>query len=209
MPDDCFQCRAEAAIGKTAGFRSAPAARRARATFEILGVPNPELRSVVGAHRVRPALRVEDRCGTFGGPFSILLQDVGGAWLLDERAAEPPAWPGSALGLHRRSQLVIYSRQINSSPTNDRLSPWRRVVSDEMPETVTAQIGRNIMMRRTSLGMLQGELAQKAGMSQAHLSNIEQGKRSLTVEVLAVFASVLDCEMADLLPASRAGKRAA
>jgi transcriptional regulator with XRE-family HTH domain len=98
---------------------------------------------------------------------------------------------------------------MNSFPTNDRRPLWRRVVSDEIPETVTAQIGRNILLRRTALGMLQGELAQQAGMSQAHLSNIEQGKRSLTVEVLAVFANVLDCEMADLLPASRAGKRAA
>lgn len=81
-------------------------------------------------------------------------------------------------------------------------------MSDEMPETVTAQIGRIIMLRRTALGMLQGELAEKMGMSQAHLSNIEKGKRSLTVEVMAAFASVLGCEMVDLLPPSRSGKRA-
>lgn len=82
-------------------------------------------------------------------------------------------------------------------------------MSDEMPETVTAQIGRNIMSRRTALGLLQGELAEKMGMSQAHLSNIEKGKRSLTVEVMAAFAGVLGCEMADLLPPARSGKRAA
>lgn len=82
-------------------------------------------------------------------------------------------------------------------------------MSDEMPETVTAQIGRIIVSRRAAMGMLQGELAQKMGMSQAHLSNIEKGKRSLTVEVLAAFAGVLGCEMADLLPPPRLGKRAA
>lgn len=81
-------------------------------------------------------------------------------------------------------------------------------MSDEMPETVTAQIGRNIMLRRTALGLLQGELAEKMGMSQAHLSNIEKGKRSLTVEVMAAFAGVLGCEMADLLPPARSRKRA-
>jgi len=93
--------------------------------------------------------------------------------------------------------------------TDNRLSPWRLNVSDEMPETVTAQIGRIIMLRRTAMGMLQGELAKKMGMSQAHLSNIEKGKRSLTVEVMAAFASVLGCEMAELLPPARSGKRPA
>ena len=92
---------------------------------------------------------------------------------------------------------------------DNRLSPWRLKVSDEMPETVTAQIGRIIMLRRAAMGMLQGELAEKMGMSQAHLSNLEKGKRSLTVEVMAAFAGVLGCEMADLLPPSRPGKRAA
>ena len=82
-------------------------------------------------------------------------------------------------------------------------------MSDEMPESVTAQIGRIIMSRRTALGLLQGELAEKMGMSQAHLSNIEKGKRSLSVEVMAAFAGVFGCEMADLLPPARSGKRAA
>ena len=147
--------------------------------------------------------------GSFHGPFSIVLQDGAARGFRTSGRRRGPAGPASAVGLHCRLRLGIYSRQMNSFPTNDRRPLWRRVVSDEIPETVTAQIGRNILLRRTALGMLQGELAQKAGMSQAHLSNIEQGKRSLTVEVLAVFANVLDCEMADLLPASRAGKRAA
>ena len=93
--------------------------------------------------------------------------------------------------------------------TDNQLSPWRLDVSDEMPETVTAQIGRIIMLRRTAMGMLQGELAKEMGMSQAHLSNIEKGKRSLTVEVMAAFASVLGCEMAELLPPARSRKRPA
>lgn len=82
-------------------------------------------------------------------------------------------------------------------------------MSDKIPETVTAKIGRNILLRRTSMKMLQGELAQKTGLSQAHLSNIEQGKRNLTVEVLAVIANALSCEMADLLPAPPSRKQAA
>lgn len=82
-------------------------------------------------------------------------------------------------------------------------------MSDDMHETVTAQIGRIIVLRRTAMGMLQGELAKKMGMSQAHLSNIELGKRNISVEVLAAFASVLGCEMAELLPPARSGKRPA
>ena len=70
MHDDRFQCRAEAAIGKTAGFRSAPAPSEARAQVKILGGAERGFRSVTGTRRVRPALLTEGRCGGFIGRFS-------------------------------------------------------------------------------------------------------------------------------------------
>jgi transcriptional regulator with XRE-family HTH domain len=46
-------------------------------------------------------------------------------------------------------------------------------------------------------------------LRQSHLSNIEQGKRNISVEVLAVIADALNCKMADLMPVPQGGKRAA
>ena len=77
------------------------------------------------------------------------------------------------------------------------------------PLTVTQQIGRQIVSHRTARGMLQGELAAKAGLRQSHLSNIEQGKRTISVEILAVIADALNCKMADLMPVHQGGTRAA
>lgn len=83
-----FKRGAAAAIRETAWFRSAPAACQARATFKILGVEQREFVGMTGLTRSwRPALVVECRCGDFVGTFSLLLQDLGEAYLLDERAA--------------------------------------------------------------------------------------------------------------------------
>ena len=76
-------------------------------------------------------------------------------------------------------------------------------------ETVTEQVGRRIMLRRTLLRIRQGELADKAGLSQSHLSNMEMGARSIDLEKLAAIARALKCRMADLLPESEGGQKAA
>lgn len=76
-------------------------------------------------------------------------------------------------------------------------------------ETVTEQVGRRIMLRRTLLRIRQGELADKAGLSQSHLSNMEMGVRSIDLEKLAAIARALKCRMADLLPESEGGQKAA
>ncbi|MBK8751673.1 MAG: helix-turn-helix transcriptional regulator [Candidatus Competibacteraceae bacterium] len=75
--------------------------------------------------------------------------------------------------------------------------------------TVTEQVGRQIMLRRTWLHMRQGELATQTGLSQSHLSNMEQGVRSIDVEKLAAIARALNCKMGDLLPEAEGGKQAA
>ncbi|HPE72931.1 MAG TPA: helix-turn-helix transcriptional regulator [Candidatus Competibacter sp.] len=76
-------------------------------------------------------------------------------------------------------------------------------------ETVTEQVGRRIMLRRTLLRIRQGELATKAGLSQSHLSNMEQGARSIDLEKLAAISRALNCKIADLLPESEGGQKAA
>jgi transcriptional regulator with XRE-family HTH domain len=62
------------------------------------------------------------------------------------------------------------------------------------------QVGYYIRVRRAVLEMSQGELAEKVGISQGFLSLLEQGKRSLDLDLLERIASALQCPINQLLP---------
>ena len=55
------------------------------------------------------------------------------------------------------------------------------------------QVGYHIRVRRAVLEMSQSELAEKVGISQGFLSLLEQGKRSLDLDLLEQIASALQC----------------
>lgn len=61
--------------------------------------------------------------------------------------------------------------------------------------------GVRIYEYRLSLGMSQAELAGRAGLAQANLSNIEKGKRDLTVSTLLRIASALEVKPSRLIDA--------
>ena len=48
--------------------------------------------------------------------------------------------------------------------------------------------------------MTQQELADKVGISQAHIARIEKNERGLDIDVLPLFAKALNCEPWELLP---------
>lgn len=58
-------------------------------------------------------------------------------------------------------------------------------------------IGDHIYLRRLEKGMTQAELAAKSRMPQSNLSNIEKGKRDMTVSTLRKIAAALDAEPRD------------
>lgn len=60
-------------------------------------------------------------------------------------------------------------------------------------------MGHRIRVRRVDLGLQQSELAEKLGITQAHLSYLEQGKRLINLELLEKIAQILKCSMSDLL----------
>ncbi len=60
-------------------------------------------------------------------------------------------------------------------------------------------MGHRIKVCRVDRELNQGELAERIGMKQAQLSEIERGIRSLRVEQLVAIAEALDCSAADLL----------
>jgi transcriptional regulator with XRE-family HTH domain len=79
------------------------------------------------------------------------------------------------------------------------------------PGTMSARVGANVKRYRTERGMSQERavaLLADIGlpMSDAALSRLETGQRSITVEHLAAFAELLDCAMSDLLEAPIEGR---
>jgi transcriptional regulator with XRE-family HTH domain len=62
-------------------------------------------------------------------------------------------------------------------------------------------IGEIIKRRRTALDMTQVELAEKAKITQAKISQIENGANdNVTIDVLRKLAKALNCVVVDLLP---------
>lgn len=67
-------------------------------------------------------------------------------------------------------------------------------------KVIRGKIGKKIRTRRMSIGMTRKAFAEELELSQASISNIENGKQSLTAEKLWCVALVLRCTPADLLP---------
>lgn len=60
-------------------------------------------------------------------------------------------------------------------------------------------IGKNIKLMRIKADMQQVELAQRLGISQSMLSQIERGTKACTMQMGAEIAEILGCKIGDLL----------
>ncbi len=60
-------------------------------------------------------------------------------------------------------------------------------------------IGENIKLLRTNNGIKQTELAEKVGISQAMLAQIERGTKTVTLPLGKLIAEVFSCSVDDLL----------
>ena len=65
-------------------------------------------------------------------------------------------------------------------------------------------IGDNIKKRREQLGRSQTDIAEQAGVTQAMMGYIEQGKRMPSLQTAAWIAEALDCSLDELV---NGGKR--
>ncbi|MGM9936306.1 MAG: helix-turn-helix domain-containing protein [Candidatus Ornithomonoglobus sp.] len=65
-------------------------------------------------------------------------------------------------------------------------------------ETVGVKLGKEIRKIRNSLGMSQEELAFKAGISAAHLGQIERAAKNPTVDTVAGIADALGVSLSEL-----------
>jgi len=71
-----------------------------------------------------------------------------------------------------------------------------------------ATIGRNIKRHRVSLGLTQGILADRMGLTQQMAQKWERGSVSFTLERLGDIAKALGCKPADLLAPESSRSRA-
>ena len=69
-----------------------------------------------------------------------------------------------------------------------------------------AEVGQRIRELRQKRGMLQEELARKAGLSPSALSNFEQGRRRTSLDWLKKISKSLDVKVSDLIPDSHTRK---
>lgn len=66
-------------------------------------------------------------------------------------------------------------------------------------------IGRRISVLRFELELSQSELAEKIGISQTHLSNIEHGRVQISLKLLVRVANVMQCSLDDFFGTSPLG----
>jgi transcriptional regulator with XRE-family HTH domain len=65
------------------------------------------------------------------------------------------------------------------------------------------QLGHRIKVRRVDCRLKQEELADRIGMKQGQLSQVERGLLGLSVSQLVAIARALDCQVTDLLEEER------
>jgi transcriptional regulator with XRE-family HTH domain len=71
-------------------------------------------------------------------------------------------------------------------------------------EKCLQNIGRNIRFLRATCQLSQQELAERIGISQTHLSNLEHNHSSVNLKMLLRIANVFDCQLEILLDSQAA-----
>ena len=64
---------------------------------------------------------------------------------------------------------------------------------------INSSVGANIRRIREEKGMMQVELAEKVGISQAMICQIERGTKNPSLQVSAEIAKVLHCDISDFM----------
>jgi transcriptional regulator with XRE-family HTH domain len=68
------------------------------------------------------------------------------------------------------------------------------------------ELGRAIRLRREALGVTQGQLGERIGLSRTSVTNIERGRQRLLIDQFCRLAEELGCERDDLLASALKGK---
>ncbi len=103
--------------------------------------------------------------------------------------------PGEAFSWIKREVFdhnwaLIRSRMIKDAWAKTAVSRWDRFHTQAIPSE-RFDIARQIRESRLSLGLNQKQFAQKMGVIQQYVSNIETGRENMTIDTLRKIAGVL------------------
>ena len=70
-------------------------------------------------------------------------------------------------------------------------------MGDEMISKNASLVGKRIKMMRLAKGLRQKYLAERLGISQANMSNIESGRCAVTIDHLIILREIFACSMND------------
>lgn len=69
---------------------------------------------------------------------------------------------------------------------------------DECSGRIRARLGYRIRLLREDRGLSQSDFAYRIGINRSYLSGVENGKRNLTVDILARMADILGITLSEL-----------
>jgi transcriptional regulator with XRE-family HTH domain len=72
-------------------------------------------------------------------------------------------------------------------------------MSDQLPKDIRARFGIAIRKRRNELTISQEDLAERAGLHRTYISDLERGKRNVSLENLEKLAKALNLSISDLM----------
>ena len=96
---------------------------------------------------------------------------------------------------------VASSRKGARTSKSDR----RETPSNEDP--LLRFVANQVVSARQKLGITQDQLAEKAGCAPLTVTNIESGRRNVTLKSLSLLATALEIDIRDLFPAAKSVSR--
>ena len=70
--------------------------------------------------------------------------------------------------------------------------------NDERSDRVRKKLGYKIRLLRESRGLSQGDLAYRIGINRSYLSEVENGHRNLTIDILTRLGDIMSITLSDL-----------
>ncbi len=72
-------------------------------------------------------------------------------------------------------------------------------MSDLLPKDIRVRFGVAVRMQRDELNISQEDFAERAGLHRTYISDLERGKRNVSLENIEKLAKALDLSMSDLM----------
>ena len=72
-------------------------------------------------------------------------------------------------------------------------------MSDHLSKDIRARFGIAVKKRRNELAISQEDLAERAGLHRTYISDLERGKRNVSLENLEKLAKALNLSISDLM----------